>query len=184
MRGATRGQDRCSEPLPVTPGVRRLGWYMLGLAVAAVVTCGLGALVGSPAMHKWRKLQCRGNLDQIALLTILYCGDHDGRLPLADGWCDSVVFPYGNSTRWLRCPSAPKVPCGYALNGSLGGRDRNRLDRLEVIPLEYDAADGWNASGGPELFAPRHGGYGYIAYADGHVKQQHPSDLPGLTWNP
>jgi len=184
MRGPLRAQPRYAEPLPVTPGVRRLGWYALGLAIAGLVTCGGGALLGFGAREKWRKLQCRGNLDQIALLTIMYSGDHDGWLPPAGTWCDSVVIPYGDSTRWLRCPSARRAPCGYASNASLGGRNRGKIDRLESVPLEYDATGGWNAAGGPELFAPRHGGYGYIAFADGHVKQQRVKDLDTLIWNP
>ena len=184
MRGPSRAQPRCAEPLPVTPGVRRLGWCVLGLAIAALLTCGGGAWLGFGARGKWRKLQCRGNLDQIALLTIMYSGDHDGWLPPADTWCDSVVIPNDSSGHWLRCPSVRKARCGYAFNAQLGGRDRNRLDRLDSVPLEYDAAGGWNAAGGPELFAPRHGGYGYIAFADGHVKQQLPKDLGTFIWNP
>ncbi|MBM3472082.1 MAG: hypothetical protein FJX75_02260 [Armatimonadetes bacterium] len=184
MRGSTRAQVRSAEPLPVTPGVRRLGWCLLGLAIAGFVTCGVGALLGFGARDKIRKLQCRGNLDQIALLTLIYCGDHDGWFPPAGTWCDSVVIPSGDSMRWLRCPSAPRARGGYAFNAALNLRDRGQLDRLETIPLEFDAVGGWNAAGGSELFTPRHRGYGYIAYADGHVKQHVPEDLADLTWNP
>jgi prepilin-type processing-associated H-X9-DG protein len=184
MRGSPRAQLRSSEPLPVTPGVRRLGWCLLGLASAALLVGGGGVTLGLRAMGKFRNLQCRGNLDQIALLTLMYSGDHDSRLPPACTWCDSVVIPYGDSTFWLRCPQAPKARCGYAFNASLNMRDRGKLDRLETVPLEFDGIGGWSAAGGPELFAPRHRGYGFIAFADGHVKRHEPKDLSGLAWNP
>ena len=184
MRGSTRAQDRCVEPLPVTPGVRRLGWYLLGLAIAGVLTCGGGVLLGFRGAGKVRALQCRGNLDQIALLTLMYCGDHDGSFPPATNWCDSAVVAYGDSALWLRCPSARRAPCGYAFNASLNMRDRTQLDRSEAVPLAYDATGGWNAAGGPELFVARHLGYGYIAFADGHVKRLEAEDLPTLIWEP
>ena len=229
MRGSTRPQDRCIEPLPVTPGLRRLGQASLILGILGPFTCGASAVVGfvlgvaglvmchrrgaprgevsramegtfvSAAMipvglfaasvlvraqEKWRDLGCHNNMEQIGLLTLMYCDDQGERLPPAHNWCDSAIVPYGESAIWLRCPSAPKEPCGYAFNAKLSARDRTKLDRPEVVPLEYDAVGGWNAAGGPELFAPRHRGYGNIAYADGHVKRLQPKDLLGLTWNP
>jgi len=166
---------------------RREVWSAVeGIVISLVVlpiglVFALGLLWGR---HALRQIDCYNRQESIGLSVLMYFAWYDERFHLALSWCDAAVVKYIVNPEVLRCPVAKHLPCGYTYNARLEALAKTRLKSPATVPMTFDGIGGWNAAGGPELFAPRHRGLGSIAYADGHVKWQDRDDLVGLTWKP
>jgi len=184
--GATPGPNgRCSDNPPPR---RRLSAAELALAAVGIAAGALilGFVVVIVArVHKCAdQLTCYGNLGQIGLSTLVYAADYDGHLPLAGNWCDAVGPQYVKNLDCFRCPALPQARSGYAYNAALSGLDVKRPGLPPDLVMVYDGLGGWNASGGPNLFDPRHGGRGLVEYVDGRREWKQRKDLVGVSWRP
>jgi prepilin-type processing-associated H-X9-DG protein len=115
---------------------------------------------------------CLSNLRQIAAAAHMFARDHDGRLPDADKWMDELA-PYLNNEAILKCPAAPDLEWGYAMNAALSGEALAAIPDPEKVVLFFDSKLGTrNAAGGVQAVAApgRHNGGNIYAFADGHVK--------------
>jgi type II secretory pathway pseudopilin PulG len=92
-----------------TTGMRRRGFtapeatmvvLLLMLATAAVMAAN------RIARDRARDVQCRSNLQQLALAIRLYAADHDHRVPPGPKDWDAV-FPYVRNNGVLLCPLGP-----------------------------------------------------------------------------
>ena len=130
-----------------------------------------------PATHKQN---CLNNLKQMALGAMMYIDDHDGKLPDANKWVDQLM-PYLKNEAIFKCPSAPELECGYAMNAVLSGVHLKELQRPSEMVIFFDSHLGTrNATGGREAVCDpgRHNNGNCYAYADGHVKWQ--TEIPDL----
>jgi len=115
---------------------------------------------------------CISNLRQIAAAAHMFAFDHDRRLPDADKWMDELA-PYLKNEAILKCPTAPDLEWGYAMNAALSGKALAAIPDPEKVVLFFDSKLGTrNAAGGVEAVAApgRHNGGNIYAFADGHVK--------------
>lgn len=114
---------------------------------------------------------CVSNLRELALAAAMYAMDWDGKLPDADKWV-SQLTKYLADAHVLKCPSAPDLECGYAMNAALSGVVLEKLQSPAETVLFFDSHLGtMNAAGGRDaVCAPgRHGGGNCYAFADGHA---------------
>jgi len=119
-----------------------------------------------------RQSACLSNLKQLALGAMMWVDDHDGKLPDADKWVDELM-PYIKNEAIFKCPSAPDLEYGYAMNAVLSGVNIKELQRPSEMVLFFDSHVGTrNATGGREAVCDpgRHEGGNCYAYADGHAK--------------
>lgn len=115
---------------------------------------------------------CLSNLKQIDLGMLMYTQDHDQHLPDAATWMDDIK-PYLVNEQLHKCPGAPHLEYGYAMNAALSKRSMAEVTQPALTAIVFDSDLGTrNASGGPDAVAnpPRHNGGNNYAYADGHVK--------------
>jgi thioredoxin 1 len=115
---------------------------------------------------------CLSNMKQMALGAMMYSQDHGGKLPEADKWVDELT-PYLMNEAIFKCPAAPELECGYAMNSVVSGVKIKELQRPSEMVLFFDSHVGTrNAAGGREAVCDpgRHEGGNCYAYADGHAK--------------
>ena len=127
---------------------------------------------GAQARPATRKQSCLSNLKQMATGAMMYIQDHDGKLPDANKWVDALM-PYLKNEAVFKCPGAPHLECGYAMNAVLSGGDLKELREPSQMVLFFDSHVGTrNAAGGREAVCDpgRHEGGNCYAYADGHAK--------------
>jgi len=88
---------------------------------------------------------CVAHLKTIVRAMRMYAREHDGCLPKAQSWCDDIQ-PYlvelGAPDDVLRCPAAPKLEYGYAMNQALAGLDARSLKEHRHWVLVLHATDG------------------------------------------
>jgi len=159
----------------------------LGTCALVVAAVALGALTWHAyvkASKLARASTCYDNVEALSVSFSMYRADHADRLPLAPNWCDALDSGYVKAWDPWRCPELPEVSCGYAYNAHLSGADAAVIASPDTLALVFDGGWGWNAAGGPALFAPRHRGCGTVLYVGGWRNCRRPEDLPGLTWNP
>lgn len=164
---------------------RDMGVVVTGIIVSALVL--VMGLLYPPLFASWREKVrqgvCRTNLCTVARATNLYRTDHDDRYPLATSWCDGLTPLYLGSEAYLRRPNAPGSQSAYALNLELSGT-RHRRGLPENTVLLFEAGGGWNASGGPEMFASRHSGGGHVALTGGRREWRRGFSVTRLRWAP
>ena len=132
------------------------------------------------ARPRARQSACLSNLKQMATGALMYSQDHDEKLPDADEWVDALM-PYLRNEAVFKCPGAPDLEYGYAMNAVLSGVNRAELQRPAEMVLFFDSHVGTrNAAGGREAVCDpgRHEGGNCYAYADGHAKWQ--TEVPDL----
>ena len=139
-------------------------WALLPEAIRAVAE--------GPARERGEQEACLSNLKQLTLAALMFAQDHDQTLPSAEKWTDEIM-PYIKNEALLRCPAAPELECGYALNRDLAGKKLNALPNPAEAILFFDSNLGKrNATGTLEDVAipGRHNGGNNYAFADGHCK--------------
>ena len=143
-----------------------------------------------PVFHTARlnavKSSCQSNLKQLGLAALQYIQDSDEKFPNCARWQDEIM-PYVRNPALLRCPGAPNLEFGYAMNAALSQTFLVLLEDPSRTPLFFDSdLGGANAAGGLESLChpARHLGRNNIVFADGHVTAVKPEDVASLLWVP
>jgi len=129
---------------------------------------------------------CLSNLKQLGLAAMQYIQDNGEKFPDHDKWQDALL-PYVRNSILYKCPGAPDLEFGYAMNKSLSGQHLMLLEDTSRTPLFFDCSLGQaNASGGMGDLCdpPRHLGKNNIVFADGHVEMLKADDRGKLIWTP
>lgn len=159
------------EPLRVVMTKREGQWKVDLAATYAALPEPLRKALGEQETRAQAQA-CLSNLSQLALAALIYAQDHDGRLPDADQWVDEI-FPYAKNGEIFKCPAAPDLEYGYAMNEALSGEQVQTLAAPAQAVLFFDSDLGKrNAAAGPEALAKpgRHLGGHNCCFADGHTK--------------
>ncbi len=139
-------------------------WALMPEAVRAVAE--------GPARARAEQEACLSNLKQLALAALMFAQDHDDTLPSADKWTDEIM-PYLKNEAILRCPAAPELECGYALNRELAGKNVNFVANPAEGVLFFESNLGKRNATGTlrDAAVPgRHNGGNNYAFADAHCK--------------
>jgi prepilin-type processing-associated H-X9-DG protein len=129
------------------------------------------------------RVTCLNHVRQLCLAAVLYADDHQGVYPDARGWCDALQVYYKDAG-FLRCPADPDQPCGYAFNARLSGISETNLLAPSDTVVFFEAAAGWDATGGIEQVVLRHGDMVNLGFADGSARSIRGDRLTGLIWDP
>lgn len=155
--------------------------FMLLFALPIFAALLLPAL--ARARERAQTINCVSNVKQLALAARVYAVDHGDTFPSAANWCDAIQSQAA-SPGIFQCPADPGLRCAFAYNRNVDGRKDNEVNPRTVLFFESRA--GWNAAGGPELFAPhKHSRTRIVVgFADGSVQQLPRSQLDSLRWEP
>jgi prepilin-type N-terminal cleavage/methylation domain-containing protein/prepilin-type processing-associated H-X9-DG protein len=141
----------------------RRGFTLIELLVVIAIIAILAAIlfpVFARAREKARQTSCASNEKQIALAVLMYAGDYDDRLPMAQltGFTMSVgvdydpaywfamVSPYIRNGSLLRCPSLDTNSYHWTDNGAWPDAD----DVSRSLGIRYkDIGYGWNVGTRP-----------------------------------
>ena len=165
-----------------------------GLAIAGIAVSGvflllipLCAALMLPALAKAKQraqsINCVNNVKQLGLAARIYASDHGDAFPDAAKWCELIQNDVG-SPNAFQCPADPGLRCAFAYNRKLDGWKVSEANPQTVLFFESRA--GWNAAGGPGLFAAhKHSTTRIVVgFADGSVQQLPRSQLDTLRWEP
>lgn len=121
-----------------------------------------------------------------------YREGNEGRLPDISKWCDDLLKASGMSPEFLLPPDAKfmfkkndadKVSY-YAMNANLASLDSNEEIPPDVVVL-FEAKQGWNQAGGPELINTDLGNKSgcFVLLGDGEVKFVKKEEINKLRWD-
>ncbi len=119
---------------------RKFQWFHYA---GAVFGCAIVVAILFPVTtghERSRGSFCLSNLKQLAMSTVLYQTDSDGRFPLEE-WVDAID-PYLRNDGLLTCPEVAREggKYGYAMNTFVLGKRSNSLDaRRTLLLFETDA---------------------------------------------
>ena len=148
---------------------QRLIEAMIAFGMLAILAAILFP-VFARAREKARQSSCLSNMKQLALGTLSFAQDYDGRLPGALTWRDEVL-PYVQNEQLFICPTDELKDVTYALNPLVAGRNLSDIEDQQGTVLLYEV----DRSGQPVF--PHNDGANY-AFVDGHVKWYHRRDAP------
>jgi len=164
------------------------GFAIAGICVSALTLLIVPAMlfpVFMRARETGRKISCLSNIKNLAIATNMYLADWDA-FPDEHAWCDTLD-EYVMNRGIYRCPSAPDLDCGFALNSALTLAPVSRVQDPARMVTIFESGEGWNASGGRGLLPspPRHLGGDNYGFADGHGKWHQRGELSSLLqWTP
>lgn len=166
------------------------GLAVAGLVIPVVLTFILPLFLAImlPALSKARETEkymvCATNLKALSTAMIVYMNDYDDRVPTPEQWCDLLIQKADVSPNCFRCPSAPDIDFGYAINKNLYTSNLRQMDAQMVMLFEANL--GRNGVGGLEDVVCRHCRGGQkacnIAFADGHTELVTEERIAGLKW--
>jgi len=125
--------------------------------------------------HDFRRSNAISNLKQLALANVMYAGDFDERLPLANTWMDAT-FPYNKHEEILVDPylKEPKPgEHGFAFFRPLAGIETTIVVEPESVPMLFQSTLlGRNATSDLSTLPrpPRIKSGNVIGYLDTHVR--------------
>ncbi len=133
-----------------------------GVATSAIVLTVIAHILLLPlhgAMKPYARnfQRCQTNLNALAVTFTLYAGDHDGRWPSKEKWCDQILESNEIQEDTFHCPADRegmysyadiKGMYSYAMNVNL---PESMEDTPEDMVLLFECIPGKNAVGGPEL---------------------------------
>lgn len=158
-------------------------------AIFGILSCIVGQILGiyfAGAIffyaHEilWRD-KCGENLKELGIVMRNYASKHDGRYPIADEWCDTLLeYDDGQYVieKLFVCRSAGEGRCHYAINPNCKPKSP------EDMVLLFETKGGWNQVGGPEILTTEnHRGKGCnILFNNGNVEFVRSERLGELRW--
>jgi hypothetical protein len=116
---------------------------LIALASGEVLRVPFGLTPAEAAKHTRWSHRCRGNVTTLCSALLAYARNHEGRLPAGATWCDDID-PYLRRMEAdadvFRCPAAPELQYGYALNEALAGTDVRMVQEphgtILILPAE------------------------------------------------
>lgn len=115
-------------------------------------------------------LTVRERLYRLAQASVLYIGDNDDTVMLADRWMDALE-PYSTSPLNFRSPAVPEPGYGFALNSAIAGQPLSLFPRETTVML-FDSTVLTRNATAPLSTQPspgRYDGTNTMAYLDGRV---------------
>jgi hypothetical protein len=101
---------------------------------------------------------CHNHLNKLAQAARKFARDNDGRLPGRDTWeADVSLYLMGDAEGEdaFRCPAAPDLDRGYAINEQVAGKDAKELPGHDSLILFFESdLNVPNAAGLPQRDAP------------------------------
>ena len=128
-------------------------------------------------------VECLSNLKNLAMAISMYVTDYDAP-PDPRRWCDQTA-EYIRSKEIYKCPEAPGLVCGYALNtgvkGASSGNMATGATGAKTVTI-FESDVGWNAHGGRELLPaePRHLGGDNYGFLEGSARWMKREAAEGL----
>jgi hypothetical protein len=141
------------------------------------------------------RIMCQQHKSELGIAMKHYAKAHEGRLPDAQQWCDSLLQDSNVPESFFKCPFVQKkdVRSNYAMNSKLDNLVLANVNPKTV--LLFDSKPGWNQSGGPELLTidnhpgvfrfnlPKVPGC-IVLFADGSVAYVDKKHMLELRWEP
>lgn len=131
------------------------------------------SLVPERTPEEKQQQSCLSKVKQLGIVAMMYAQDHDETLPEADKWMDQLLPYLMNNEDILKCPAAPELEYGYAMNEALSGMKLDNVKDVSATVLFFESALGTrNASGGPAAVCEpgRHNEGNNYSYVDGHAQ--------------
>ncbi len=183
---ALYGLRRADGPRPGRPyALAALGVAALALAVTLPTAQDLDRN-WLPRRSAMLRLSCLSNVKQLAMASMMYAQDSDGRLPSAANW-NAATRPYAYSDLTYVCPNevVGDLP-SYAMNRQAAGMAPDAIAHPEQTVILYESIPGRNLAGGAELLParPRHNSVDYAGFADGHARSVSRRRLGSANWSP
>ena len=123
---------------------------------------------------------CRGQIDIINHLLVVYASEHNNKYPPPNNWCDSICQNTKENEYILKCPAAKDSRSNYAINPNC------KPDSPPDMVLVFETKDGWNQQGGPDLLTTEnHKEKGSnILFNNGTIRFIRTDELQTLKWKP
>jgi hypothetical protein len=152
-----------------------------------------GVSLTEAAQDEAARDRCSNHLSQLVAAARKFAREHNGILPGADTWQNDLA-PYllggEDVAEVLRCPAAPELDFGYAINREIAGKNVFELkDPTQLVLFFESDLNVPNASGIPAQDASpagRHLGWGgglervnHVGYLSGSVSQEAQPGPPG-----
>ena len=112
---------------------RAEGFTLIELLVVIAIIAILAAIlfpVFARAREKAVQTSCLSNVKEVALATMMYAQDYDGRLPIGVYWYDAegnllywvrdALEPYIKNKQVIKCPNWPEYQFSYVPNSHFG----------------------------------------------------------------
>lgn len=101
----------------------------------------LGSMMGSFRLIG-QSANCRSNLMRVTRAFQMYSDDNEDSYPTVAKW-NSAISPYLDRPDRLACPSAAQLgrSGGYAMNSSIAGKARPKIDDPARTPLVFDSSN-------------------------------------------
>lgn len=131
------------------------------------------------------RVVCEHNLNDLSNAMLIYVGRYDGKYPLPNQWCDSILRESGGFTeKVFHCPLDSKGSFSYAMNKTVFEIEPGQAPPNLV--MFFEANLGRNGIGGMEDVALRHDKNGQpgsnISFVDGHVEFVTEDRIADLLW--
>jgi prepilin-type processing-associated H-X9-DG protein len=115
------------------------------------------------------------NAKQLAMATLMYCGDSDEVFPLATNTVDGIM-PYMKNRDLLTSPGDPKGSISYSFNDAVLGKSMTGVVYPATTVLLYEGKD--------RKLNFAHDGKAAVAFCDGHAKLYTEEEAKTLNWDP
>ena len=128
---------------------------------------------------------CEGQQRRLAKGLGMYHADYDDVYPNADNWSDAILGYTDPEPPAFVCPKRVDLRSGYALNERVAGVYVHgaRPDTRDLV-VAFEADLGWNGVGYTGDFVTRHGPFGAVLLAGGHVRWIKPEEISTVRWDP
>lgn len=143
----------------------RISFRLVELLIVVGIIAVLAAILFptfARSREKARQASCMSNVKQLALGTLSFAGDYDGRLPSAATWRDDIM-PYVRNEQLFECPSDEIDSVSYALSPFVAGRNLDQIEAPDETVMIYEVGEDGR------LVFPHNGGANY-GFVDGHAK--------------
>lgn len=127
---------------------------------------------------------CARNLETLYRGLVHYSNENDGRLPMADNWCDAIIDESYITEETFNCPQTQHPKISYAFNKYLSNLKISELSNDTIVLFE--SFGGWNFNGDQNVVAPRHVDslIFFVVTANGDALMVSRESIKKLLWKP